>query len=138
MSDLALNVATTFVDDEGVDLVFTRRERSTTLAVQVKSRSTDAVEIVKYNRFSARVGANTFRPRRDLYMLYVLVDRQQGTFERGWLVPSTRLAKATTDTKGRYKFVASLNPDSKDQWSRYRFRRDELAGRILDVLDSLT
>ena len=37
----ALNVSTSLVDDEGVDLVFHRRGSPTTLAVQVKSRSKD-------------------------------------------------------------------------------------------------
>ena len=40
-SDAVLNVSTSMVDDEGVDLVFHRRGRPTTLAVQVKSRGSD-------------------------------------------------------------------------------------------------
>ena len=36
-----LNVSTSMVDDEGVDLVFHRRDSSATLAVQVKARMSD-------------------------------------------------------------------------------------------------
>lgn len=61
-SGLKLNVSTSLVDDEGVDLVFHRREQSTTLAVQVKSRTIAAKTIANGSRFQANVGANTFRP----------------------------------------------------------------------------
>lgn len=37
-----LNVSTSLVDDEGVDLVFHRRGGTTTLAVQVKARMGDS------------------------------------------------------------------------------------------------
>lgn len=45
-----LNVSTSLVDDEGMDPVFNRRNSSATLAVQVKSRTSD----------SKRVKAGTF------------------------------------------------------------------------------
>jgi hypothetical protein len=38
----ALNVSTSLVDDEGVDLVFHRRGSTATLAVQVKARMSDS------------------------------------------------------------------------------------------------
>jgi len=41
-SDGELNVATSLVDDEGVDLVFYRSARGPTLSVQVKSHFLDA------------------------------------------------------------------------------------------------
>jgi hypothetical protein len=40
-----LNVSTSMVDDEGVDLVFHRRDSSATLAVQVKARMSDSVNV---------------------------------------------------------------------------------------------
>lgn len=40
-----LNVSTALVDDEGVDLVFHRRDTPSTLAVQVKARFSDAQTI---------------------------------------------------------------------------------------------
>jgi hypothetical protein len=46
----ALNASTSFIDDEGVDLVFNRWGNSTTLAIQVKSRTTEA-ETIKKGRF---------------------------------------------------------------------------------------
>ncbi|MET8117499.1 hypothetical protein [Streptomyces prasinus] len=40
-----LNVSTSLVDDEGVDLVFHRRGGSATLAVQVKARMSTGVQV---------------------------------------------------------------------------------------------
>jgi uncharacterized protein GlcG (DUF336 family) len=54
-SGLKLNVSTSLVDDEGVDLVFHRRGKSTTLAVQVKSRSMATKGISQHGRFYAQV-----------------------------------------------------------------------------------
>ncbi len=40
-----LNVSTSLVDDEGVDLVFHRRDSTATLAVQVKARMSDSKRV---------------------------------------------------------------------------------------------
>lgn len=40
-----LNVSTSLVDDEGVDLVFHRRNSTATLAVQVKARMSDSKRV---------------------------------------------------------------------------------------------
>lgn len=138
VSGLELNVSTSLVDDEGVDLVFHRRERSATLAVQVKSRSLNAKTISERSRFVANVGASTFRARDDLYMLFVAVNTDDGTFDPVWFVPSTVFAEKTSPSnKNRRQFVASIKPDTKDQWRKHRYGRAELPGRILDVLDTL-
>jgi hypothetical protein len=131
-------VSTSFVDDEGVDLVFHRRESSTTLAVQVKSRSREA-NTVAAERFIAQVGASTFRPRPDLHILFVVVHAAQGTFGPCWLVPSLTLAeRKQPNAKNRRVFSASLKPDTEDWWAEFRHERPELPGRILAVLDGLT
>lgn len=74
VTDTALNVSTAFVDDEGVDLVFHRRGGTATLAVQVKSRSTDT-SVVQQGKFIANVRPETFEARLGLWMLFVVVDR---------------------------------------------------------------
>lgn len=138
VSGLELNVSTSFVDDEGVDLVFHRRESSTTLAVQVKSRSMSAKTIANRERFIANVGTSTFRARDDLHILFVAVQTDVGTFDPVWLVPSKDLAAIKKPgARGRYQFSASMKAATKDQWSKYRSTRAELPARILAVLDSL-
>jgi hypothetical protein len=136
-SGLQLNVSTSFVDDEGVDLVFARRGEQKTLAVQVKSRRISGASMSK-GTFRAQVGDSTFTARDDLYLLYVLIDPEQGTFDRAWFVPSKVLhARSTVNPQGRRRFVANANPASRDQWSEFSCARIELADRILDAIDSL-
>lgn len=138
-SGLKLNVSTSLVDDEGVDLVFHRRGQSTTLAVQVKSRMLTASTIAKREMFRANVGANTFRPRRDLYMLFVAVNASEGTFPFAWFVPSEWFAQqfAKPNSQNRFAFTASTKTTSKDRWSEFRCERADLADRVLMALEGL-
>jgi hypothetical protein len=132
-----LNVSTSLVDDEGVDLVFHRRNSSATLAVQVKSRMSDSKRVTS-GGFVAFVRSQTFRPRSDLDLLFVAVDIKTGTYTHAWLVPSPDFAAATKpSTRGRLRFGASLSPDSRDRWHTYRLSPAELPRRILDRLDDL-
>lgn len=137
-SDGMLNVSTSMVDDEGVDLVFHRSDHVATLAVQVKARSLGTVTLSQNERFLADVRSETFRPRPSLYMLFVAVDVPNGTFDLAWLVPSEVLAaRATPNARGRLRFSASPKPTSADQWSDYRVGRAELSRRVLGALRSL-
>lgn len=138
VSDFELSVSTSMVDDDGVDLVFHRRDQVETLAVQVKARSTETSTNRESGGFIANVSANTFKPRRDLFMLFVLVDTSVALFEPIWLVPSVDFNERTSPNgQGRHRFAASSKTGSKDQWSSYRFGRADLAARLLDALDGL-
>jgi hypothetical protein len=130
----ALNVSTSFVDDEGVDLVFHHRGGSTTLAVQVKARFTGSRQ-AENGFVLANVSASTFVPRRDLYMLFVLVDASAGSFGPVWFVPSSDFAELTrASPRGRHRFQGSLKATSNDRWRRYRCDRLELPSRIMEAL----
>lgn len=135
-SRAVLNVSTSLVDDEGVDLVFHRRGGTATLAVQVKARMSDT-KGVSDGRFIAQVQATTFRPRRDLDLLFVAVDVERGALLKAWLVPSVDFAAVVTRTnsKGKYRFSASLKDASRDRWAPYRLEAAELPPAILDRLD---
>lgn len=136
-SGLELNVSTSFVDDEGVDLVFARRGQSKTLAVQVKSRRLTGTSMTK-GTFRTQVRDATFAARDGLYLLFVAVDTTEGVFDLAWLVPSHVFADATTvNSQGRRRFVASAKDSSGDQWSSYRCSRQQLADRIVDAIDGL-
>ena len=82
----ALNVSTSLVDDEGVDLVFHRRNSTTTLAVQVKARMSDSKQ-VQSEGFVAFVRSQTFQPRCGLDMLFVAIDVARGAVMNAWLIP---------------------------------------------------
>ncbi|WP_020118932.1 hypothetical protein [Streptomyces canus] len=81
-TDGELNVSTSLVDDEGVDLVFHRRGSTATLAVQVKARMSTGV-LVRRGTLMAFVRSQTFQPRSDLDMLFVAVDVEQGAICHG-------------------------------------------------------
>lgn len=136
-SGARLNVSTSMVDDEGVDLVFHRRGEPTTLAVQVKSRGTDT-SVVRKGQFVANVRDETFRPRADLYVLGVVIDRPTAHLGRVWFVPSheyDRLANRTG--KNTRRITANVSAASRDKWSPFRMEFHELPDRILSVLDEL-
>lgn len=130
-----LNVSTSFIDDQGVDLVFNRWGRTATLAIQVKSRTTEAVAI-KERTFSADVKMSTFQPRRDFYVLFTVVDRPTASLGPMWLVPSTAL-ESKNPSKGKIRFRANVNRSGEGQWDKYSISQAELPGRILSILDEL-
>jgi hypothetical protein len=137
-SNFDLNVSTSLVDDEGVDLVFHRRGSYATLAVQVKSRSWATSTMQRSESFVAQVRAQTFQRRRDLYMLFVAVDVRFGEYGPVWFVPSEEFGEKTERRqRNRLRFAASANPASRDQWSEYRLERSQLPGRILEELAAL-
>jgi hypothetical protein len=133
-----LNVSTSLVDDEGVDLVFNRRGSSATLAVQVKARMSDG-KLVADGTVMAFVRSQTFRPRPDLDLLFVAVDITQGRIMNAWLIPSDLFAvnAGNPTSRGRLRFSASLKPGAQDKWVSYRLSPGELAGRILERLTEL-
>jgi hypothetical protein len=131
-----LNVSTAMVDDEGVDLVFHRRGGTATLAVQVKSRMSDTKR-VQSGGFVALVRKQTFRPRSDLYMLFVPVDVSTGNFSAVWLVPSADFEKGAQRSGERLRFGASLKCGTKDKWSSYRLTRELLPRQLLTLLNEL-
>jgi tetratricopeptide (TPR) repeat protein len=137
-SDFELSASTNLVDDEGVDLVFHRRERSTTLALQIKSRSWSASTLRTRQQFIAQVRRSTFKPRPDLFMLFVAVDTAFADYGPVWLIPSedfsTILAYPGRD---RLRFAASAAPGSSDRWVSYRHERSELPKLLLNELIKL-
>lgn len=140
MSGGKLNVSTPLIDDEGVDLVFNRRDRPATLAVQVKGRST-GTQLVRGGKFWADVSKRTFAPREDLYMLFVVYDEATANYGPVWLVPSMELAErgGNSHRGTALRFGPLSLGGTENQWTPYRLTtKDELPERILDVLDSLS
>ncbi|WP_150240958.1 hypothetical protein [Nocardiopsis quinghaiensis] len=134
-----LNVSTSLVDDEGVDLVFHRRGTSRTLAVQVKARMSDGKMVHEKELCVAFVRSQTFRPRSDLDLLFAVIDPQVGALRIAWLIPSKEFAamEPPLDSHRRFRFSASMKTGSRDQWVRFRLSPDQLADRILQRLGQL-
>lgn len=133
-----LNVATSLVDDEGVDLVFNRRGATEMLAVQVKARTSDSKRI-RSESLMAHVRAATFRPRAELDLLFVAVDVDQARLTHVWLVPSNVFAASAgpVSSTGRLRFYASFKPTARDRWHDYRLEPAQLGERILARLAEL-
>lgn len=134
----ALNVSTSLVDDEGVDLVFNRLGESVTLAVQVKARTTDSKRVAQGGMW-AQVKASTFRPRPDLAMLFVVVDPPTARIHPVWFVPAEdfdRLAYTTPSSGGRW-IRTRLADETNDKWTPYRTDLGELPARVSVLMDRL-
>lgn len=137
-SGTKLNASTSLVDDEGVDVVFHRRGGTATLGVQVKARTTDTANVRK-DVGLWNVRAATFRPRDDLYMLFVIVDQGRATIEHVYLVPSADFDQLANSTgKGMRRITASLKPTANDKWRPFRLEEpSDLAAALLRILDEL-
>ncbi len=135
-----LNVSTAMVDDEGVDLVFNIKGTPKTLAVQVKSRFASAQSIQKRGNYRAEVRRKVFRPRDDLYLLFVLFDDMETlNIEQAWLVPSQDFKRLTTgQRKERPRLVFAVNiRGTQNAWVPYRCTRRDLADRIVAAIEKL-
>ncbi|MGJ3559477.1 hypothetical protein ACR6C2_15040 [Streptomyces sp. INA 01156] len=104
----------------------------------MKSRMS-TTSIVQKGQYLADVRSQTFRPRNDLDMLFVAVDVERRAIMTAWLVPSGVFGEMVSEPngKGKYRFAASLKPDSKDRWTPYRLTAAELSQRILARLSEL-
>lgn len=134
-----LNVSTSLVDDEGVDLVFHRRNSTATLAVQVKARMSDSKR-VQSEGFVAFVRSQTFNPRPGFDLLFVAIDVTRGAVMKAWLIPSLDYDQALgkPNSKGRYRFGASMKDNTNDRWRPYRLEADQLPTAVLRRLDALS
>lgn len=132
-----LNVSTSMVDDEGVDLVFHLTGGTATLAIQVKSRTTDS-QRVRRGSFLGEVRRQTFSVRPDFFVLFVVADPESGDFGPVWLVPSEVFDRMALRTNtGRLRLVTAIAPTSRSRWRPYRLEKAELTGQLLGELRRL-
>jgi hypothetical protein len=133
-----LNAWTSIVDDEGVDVMLQRRNHPETLALQVKSRFTTAKGIAEKQRFHTQVRKATFKPKKELHMLFAVVDPSEVALKTIWIVPSLKFVKAAPLSPHlKYKFVASAKPGSKDKWARYLVAPQNAPNHLLNLLKTL-
>jgi hypothetical protein len=137
-----LNSLTALIDDEGVDLGLKRRNGTRMLDLQVKSAFVDERKNLRdQGTFIADVRRKTFRPRDDLWMLYVVVNGSRAEVLRAWLVPSAALDARgfEVSTKGQrmLRFQASAKPGAKDKWRSYRLERDQLVPALVTAVRQL-
>jgi hypothetical protein len=141
-SGAELNALTALVDDEGVDLSLKRRDGTRTLDVQVKSGFVDErANLRDKGIFIADVRRETFRPRDDLYMLYVVVHGRRAEIQRAWLVPSNELEargfKVAPGGRSLQRFQASNKQGTEDRWRAFRLEPDEIVPALVTVVRRL-
>lgn len=105
-----LNVSTSLVDDEGVDLVFHLPNSVATLAVEMKARMTEGA-MVGRGPSKPKSGHRPSRPREDLDMLFVLVDNARAPSTPPGSSPAST---SRTGTDGRRR-PALLSGDQPGQ-----------------------
>ena len=66
-------------------------------------------------------------------MLFVAVNIERGAVMKAWLVPSEEYTAAVgqLNSRGRYKFVASMKEGPKDRWASRRLEAHELPPALL-------
>ena len=137
-SDGVLNVATSLVRDEGVDLVFYRSAGGPTLSVQVKSHFFDAPGKIERRGVNFLLNPRVFSARDDLYLLFLVVNQYEARIQTAWFVPSVEFSESKTGKNRR--FQASPDRDSGSPWADYLvdpLGAGELADRIMSALARL-
>lgn len=132
-----INVSTAILDDDGIDLVFSRRGHPETLSVQIKTRFSDSIQVQR-GQFSIPIREATFAPAPDVYVLGVIVDVVAATVTHAWFIPSLVIHELCIPNGQNKRVVtASAKPLTKDQWAKYRCAPDELGDRIGAILNGL-
>jgi len=132
-----LNVATAILDDDGIDLIFSRKGHPETLSVQVKSRFSDSDQVQK-GTFSTPIREATFAPAPDVYLLGIIVDVPTTSITHAWFIPSEVINERCKPNGQNTRVVsASIKPGTKNQWVPFRVAPDQIGARIGDLLTGL-
>ncbi len=130
-SDGKLSANFPFIDDEGVDLMFARKDTGRGIAVQVKSRFMKNGGIYK-----TQIRKQTFSTRKDFYVIFAYFDVDKSQLgDTLWFVPSEKLPKELKNQlQGRDKYIFQSRLNSKDMWAKYRINLKDLPKQILRIL----
>jgi hypothetical protein len=132
-----LNVATAILDDDGIDLIFSRKGHSETLSVQIKTRFSDSTQVQR-GQFSVNIREETFAPALDVFLLGVIVDVASAAITHAWFIPSLVIRELLTPNgQNRRVVTASAKDGAKDRWVEYKIAPDQLGAHIGTLLDGL-
>ncbi|MEM2100513.1 MAG: hypothetical protein QXP45_04165 [Thermoproteota archaeon] len=100
--------------------------------LQVKSRFT----LTNKGAYRSQLRRASFKPRKDLYILFAYFDRAAGELGNTmWLVPTEDFAERTRNqSSGRKYLVFQTRFNSKDMWERYRVEKAVLPNKIVEIL----
>ena len=105
-------------DDDGTDLIIADKLTNCMSRIQVKCRQVDRKNPRGTIQFDVR--EKTFRKMPDNYMLYVVLDPNDGFIWRAWIIPATELEEIANIKKE--KLVITPNPSmaSSDRYTKWR------------------
>lgn len=124
-----LNVYKPVIDNEGIDLVILKNGQFHPIFLQVKSR---------YNAYDSKnltlTISKNFKSHHSYYLIGVSFNPKTLTIDEPILmVPSKNIQdRATKLSDGKYRIVASLKANSKDQWQQYMVTKEELISILFE------
>ncbi len=119
-------------DDDGTDLVVADKHTSRLSRIQVKCRQAQRKNPPGTIQFDVR--AKTFRKMPDNYMLYVVLDPDDGFIWRAWIIPAMELEEVAMKKKGKLIITPNPSLSSSDRYGKWR-RADmgEVARTLIDA-----
>lgn len=130
-----LNVSTSLVDDEGVDLVFHLPNSVATLAVEMKARMTEGA-MVGRGPSKPKSGHRPSRPVRTSTCCSSS-STTRGRHRHRLARPQRRLRGPARTADGGLRFSAAISPASTDKWSPYRLIAAALPLEVVNRLKQL-
>jgi hypothetical protein len=111
-----INVAQTLWDADGIDLLFEGpNPNARRMRVQVKSIGSDTTNVAQCRRAVSLVRDATFGVHDDVWVLFVLIDVENLTFEKSWLVPAEDFAAHTrVNSRGYWRFADGVDRADQD------------------------
>ena len=105
-------------DDDGTDLVVADKHSGRLVRLQVKCRQADRKNPPGTIQFDVR--RQTFRSVADNYILYVVLDPNDGFLWRAWLIPATELESVASDKKDKLVITPNPSMTSVDRFTGWR------------------
>ncbi len=118
-----------FADDDGTDLVVADKLTGRLSRIQVKCRQAHRHKPPGTLQFDVRT--QTFRNMPDNYMLYVVLDPEDGFIWRAWIVRATELESIAMNKKGKLVIAPNPSLSSSDRYSKWRCTD---LGQVADLL----
>jgi hypothetical protein len=132
-----LNVYKPVSDTEGIDLIIVRNGQFHPIFIQVKGR----YGLHQGRSLILRVKKKTFTPHANYYVVGAFFDPK--TLELAddiVLIPSKNMVEEAGTVKSNgewYNIVASLKDNSKDKWSHYKIKKEELATKLIEKFEEM-
>lgn len=122
-------------DDDGIDLIVFDKVTGASLPIQVKARTSGTLLKSDTVQFDLRM--KTYSDRDRAFLLAIILDTDNGSIGRSWLISMSDLSNVARTAKDKYTIVPSAKKTSNDRYTPYRCDgMRAVAARLIDYLDS--